>query len=80
MATSINLKLKNSGKFTLSTIILLKVYYDKLSSKVKINNVLSKLIKLTRVVVVGVDVVVVTLVISYHYLPDFESIDFNYFV
>jgi hypothetical protein len=42
------LKLKKSGKFTLSTIILLKVYYDKLSSKIKINNVLSKLIKLTR--------------------------------
>ena len=42
------LKLKRIGNIILSAIILLKVYYDKLSCKIKVNNVLSKLIKLAR--------------------------------
>ena len=42
------LKMKKSNNIILSAIILLKTYYDKLSSKIKINNILSKLIKLSR--------------------------------
>ena len=42
------LKLKNNSNSILSTIIILKIYYDKLSSKIRINNMLSKLFNLTR--------------------------------
>jgi hypothetical protein len=42
------LKLKNNSNSILSTIIILKIYYDKLSSKIRINNMLSKLFNLAR--------------------------------
>jgi hypothetical protein len=41
------LKLKNK-KISLNLIIILKIYYDKLASKVKLNNLLSILFKLLR--------------------------------
>ncbi len=40
--------MKKSNNIILKAIILLKTYYDKLSSKIKINHILSKLIKLSR--------------------------------
>ena len=42
------LKLKKSKNLLTSTLILLRIFYEKLSRKIKINNVLSKLIKLAR--------------------------------
>ena len=41
------LKMKK-GKYALNSIILLRVYYDKLSGKIKRNSELSKLMKLAR--------------------------------
>jgi hypothetical protein len=46
LASSSFFEIKKSGKFIISAIILLKIYYDKLSSK--INNISPKLIKLAR--------------------------------
>ena len=42
------LKLKKNNNITLSAVIILKCYYDKLSSKIKDNNVVSKTFKLAR--------------------------------
>ena len=50
--SSFYLKLKN-GDVLLSAIILLKTYYDKLSSKIKINGKLSSIFKLIRGVTQG---------------------------
>ena len=41
-------KIEKNNNSILSTIIILKIYYDKLSSKIRINNVVSKLFNLAR--------------------------------